>query len=88
MRNFSSRRIAVAAAAFSFGLLLLAFYTVLHYDQHPLELRPVISERNNTFSLPNRRLLQRAAMEPNRIWGEKCSKSDIVVNQGPTAPNA
>lgn len=25
-------------------------------------------------------------MEPNRIWGEKCSKSDIVINQGPTAP--
>ncbi|KAH1126300.1 hypothetical protein GYH30_015341 [Glycine max] len=25
-------------------------------------------------------------VEPNRIWGEKCSKSDIVINQGPTAP--
>ncbi|XP_010251330.1 PREDICTED: protein TAPETUM DETERMINANT 1-like [Nelumbo nucifera] len=27
-----------------------------------------------------------ALIEPNRIWGEKCSKSDIVVSQGPTAP--
>ena len=27
-----------------------------------------------------------AMVEPNRIFGEKCTKSDIVVNQGPTAP--
>ncbi|KAL2347070.1 hypothetical protein Fmac_001070 [Flemingia macrophylla] len=27
-----------------------------------------------------------ARVEPNRIWGEKCSKSDIVISQGPTAP--
>ncbi|MED6213124.1 hypothetical protein PIB30_090196 [Stylosanthes scabra] len=26
-------------------------------------------------------------VEPNRIWGDnKCSKSDIVISQGPTAP--
>ena len=25
-------------------------------------------------------------VEPNRIWGEKCSKADIVINQGPTSP--
>lgn len=25
-------------------------------------------------------------VETNRIWGDKCSKSDIVINQGPTAP--
>lgn len=25
-------------------------------------------------------------MEPDRIWGEKCTKSDIVINQGSTAP--
>ncbi|KAK9072359.1 hypothetical protein SSX86_008793 [Deinandra increscens subsp. villosa] len=24
--------------------------------------------------------------QPNRIWGDKCSKSDIVINQGPTDP--
>nr|XP_043617746.1 protein TAPETUM DETERMINANT 1-like [Erigeron canadensis] len=23
---------------------------------------------------------------PNRIWGDRCSKSDIVISQGPTAP--
>ncbi|KAI3878718.1 hypothetical protein MKX03_007180 [Papaver bracteatum] len=25
-------------------------------------------------------------VEPNRIWGEKCFKSDINVNQGSTSP--
>ncbi|KAL7601371.1 hypothetical protein Lser_V15G21292 [Lactuca serriola] len=25
-------------------------------------------------------------VEINRIWGDKCSKSDIVINQGPTDP--
>ncbi|GAA0169058.1 hypothetical protein LIER_23621 [Lithospermum erythrorhizon] len=24
--------------------------------------------------------------ETNRIWGDKCSRSDIVINQGPTSP--
>ncbi|GAA0138444.1 hypothetical protein Leryth_020121 [Lithospermum erythrorhizon] len=25
-------------------------------------------------------------MEPTRIWGDLCSNSDIIINQGPTAP--
>ncbi|XP_071901155.1 protein TAPETUM DETERMINANT 1-like [Coffea arabica] len=25
-------------------------------------------------------------VETHRIWGDKCSSSDIVINQGPTAP--
>ncbi|KAK6117786.1 hypothetical protein DH2020_048473 [Rehmannia glutinosa] len=25
-------------------------------------------------------------VEPNRIWSDKCSKSDIVISQGPTEP--
>ncbi|MCL7028723.1 hypothetical protein MKW94_006057, partial [Papaver nudicaule] len=29
---------------------------------------------------------QEEMVEPNRLWGEKCSKSDIVVNQGSTSP--
>ncbi|KAI3948376.1 hypothetical protein MKW98_013874 [Papaver atlanticum] len=29
---------------------------------------------------------QEEMVEPNRIWGEKCSKSDIIVNQGSTSP--
>ena len=27
-----------------------------------------------------------AEVKPERIWGDKCSKSDIVINQGPTEP--
>ncbi|MFS7964059.1 hypothetical protein Hanom_Chr08g00745691 [Helianthus anomalus] len=25
-------------------------------------------------------------VHPNRIWGDKCSNSDIIINQGPTDP--
>ncbi|XP_058781276.1 protein TAPETUM DETERMINANT 1-like isoform X2 [Vicia villosa] len=40
---------------------------------------------------PHRKLLQNPGteserVEPDRIWGEKCTKSDIVINQGSTAP--
>ncbi|XP_004501723.1 protein TAPETUM DETERMINANT 1 [Cicer arietinum] len=44
---------------------------------------------NFTLLSPHRKLLPRAKeiVEPNRIWGDdKCSKSDIVINQGPTPP--
>ncbi|KAK1407163.1 hypothetical protein QVD17_38774 [Tagetes erecta] len=39
------------------------------------------------FSLHRKLLLNDAQeVEPNRIWGDKCSTSDIVINQGPTDP--
>ncbi|CAK7336773.1 unnamed protein product [Dovyalis caffra] len=46
-------------------------------------------EGNYTVSAPHRKLLVRsmAMEEPNRI-GEKCTKADIVISQGPTAPLA
>ncbi|XP_011023942.1 PREDICTED: uncharacterized protein LOC105125271 [Populus euphratica] len=42
---------------------------------------------NYTVPFPHRKLLVRsmAMEEPNRI-GEKCTRADIVVSQGPTAP--
>ncbi|CAI8599062.1 unnamed protein product [Vicia faba] len=51
-------------------------------------------EEATNFTLvrtPHRKLLPNHAteaerVEPNRIWGEKCTKSDIVINQGSTAP--
>ncbi|XP_022736926.1 protein TAPETUM DETERMINANT 1-like [Durio zibethinus] len=56
----------------SLGLKLLAF-RIKHW--------------NNTLPTPHRKLLRGTAMEePNRSWGEKCTKADIVINQGPTAP--
>lgn len=45
----------------------------------------VEGENATTLTVPHRKLLQHAMVEPNRIWGEKCTKADIVVNQGPTA---
>ncbi|KAI4343577.1 hypothetical protein L6164_010911 [Bauhinia variegata] len=48
-----------------------------------------LGDRSSTFSTWHRKLLHlhpaKALVEPNRIWGDKCSKSDIVINQGPTA---
>lgn len=47
--------------------------------------RSLIFHGHSTINkFPHRKLL--AMVETNRIWGEKCTKSDIVVNQGPTAP--
>ncbi|TQD75230.1 hypothetical protein C1H46_039239 [Malus baccata] len=52
-------------------------------------LKPESSEAaNSTLAAIHRKLLVRAAAmeEPNRIRGDKCSKADIVINQGPTPP--
>ncbi|XAR67872.1 hypothetical protein NMG60_11002805 [Bertholletia excelsa] len=52
------------------------------------ELSTVASERSNgDLSAPHRKLLRRAEeVEPNRIWGERCSKADVLISQGPTEP--
>ncbi|CAN0906037.1 Protein TAPETUM DETERMINANT 1 [Linum grandiflorum] len=37
---------------------------------------------------PRKLLISRSGMgikEPNRIWGEKCTRNDIVINQGQTS---
>ncbi|XP_010037382.1 TPD1 protein homolog 1 [Eucalyptus grandis] len=36
----------------------------------------------------HRKLLRLASAmeEPNRMWGERCSKADVVISQGPTSP--
>ncbi|KAL6319271.1 hypothetical protein AAG906_013945 [Vitis piasezkii] len=84
MRAFSNRPFSVVAATFLFFLvLLLASHTALQHGNG--------SEKSRlmgyiTLSVPHRKLLHRALVEPNRIWGEKCSKADIVINQGPTSP--
>ncbi|GMN56580.1 hypothetical protein TIFTF001_025699 [Ficus carica] len=42
---------------------------------------------NNILHGTHRKLLGAdQEVEPNRIWGEKCTKADIVISQGPTAP--
>ncbi|KAM7471547.1 hypothetical protein LguiA_009730 [Lonicera macranthoides] len=59
------------------------------YGRNSMESATIMPESGNqTVSGPHRKLLRRAAneVEPNRIWGDTCSKSDIVISQGPTAP--
>ncbi|XP_042948220.1 protein TAPETUM DETERMINANT 1-like isoform X1 [Carya illinoinensis] len=47
----------------------------------------VMDGNNAVLTVPHRKLLlHRGMVEPNRIKGEKCTRSDIVVNQGPTPP--
>ncbi|KAA8540659.1 hypothetical protein F0562_024422 [Nyssa sinensis] len=90
MRNLSLRqRIALIAATFAVGLLMIAFRVGLQYGHRSPESSSLVMSKgsNNTLSAPHRKLLHRATeVEPNRIWGDKCSKSDIVINQGPTTP--
>ncbi|XP_019437512.1 PREDICTED: protein TAPETUM DETERMINANT 1-like isoform X1 [Lupinus angustifolius] len=81
------RFVAIITASFVFlGLiaLLVGFCGGTHNDA-------VLEERsNNTLSITqHRKLLHRAntaMVEPNRIWGDKCSMADIVITQGPTTP--
>ncbi|OMO99417.1 hypothetical protein CCACVL1_03820 [Corchorus capsularis] len=91
-----NRRFLLVLSSFSVAVLFL-FLVALFSGQGKslgasfglklLNLRLRIKQGNDTLTTPHRKLLLGAAMEePNRIWGEKCSKADIVINQGPTAP--
>nr|POF26793.1 tpd1 protein like 1 [Quercus suber] len=71
-------KLAVALA--SLLLLFLAAFVVVS----GVESSIIFQGKTNIIKLPHRKLL--AMVEPNRIFGEKCTKTDIVVNQGPTAP--
>ncbi|KAI3472584.1 hypothetical protein Pfo_031166 [Paulownia fortunei] len=94
------RRLASFTAVFAvtFLLLIIGIYT----DHGLVEFSPVLSQKtssttaqNKTLSLTHRKLLNNGngkgmenekGVEPNRIWSDKCSKSDIVISQGPTEP--
>ncbi|KAF5207698.1 Tapetum determinant 1 like [Thalictrum thalictroides] len=69
------------ALGFSIFGLLITLYLVLEMVVPPNHYQTSTTTSNSS---QHRKLL--GHVEPNRIWGEKCSKSDIVVNQGPTAP--
>ncbi|GAV81579.1 hypothetical protein CFOL_v3_25033 [Cephalotus follicularis] len=78
------------------SLLLLGLVSVIAFlSDMGIEMvlgSPLFERGIETLSGPHRRkLLLRAGKglmeeELNRIWGEKCTKADIVINQGPTAP--
>ncbi|GMI67339.1 TAPETUM DETERMINANT 1 [Hibiscus trionum] len=82
-------RFVLVLSSVSLAVLFL-FLAVLFPDQcgsfgsDPMELK--IKQGNNTASSPHnhRKLLH--VKEPSRIRGEKCSKADIVINQGATPP--
>lgn len=82
-------RIGLNSAVFAFFLLLII-------GSELFTGRPIgpnfTAEENSAVTVeknagPHRKLLNEGnEVETNRIWGDKCSKSDIVINQGPTAP--
>ncbi|XP_052175251.1 protein TAPETUM DETERMINANT 1 isoform X2 [Diospyros lotus] len=83
LRNPSlRRRIALVAATFAVGILMIEFYAGQRFDHRSLNQEG----GKASLSALHRKLLHRAEVEPNRIWGGKCSKSDIVINQGATEP--
>ncbi|XP_042497991.1 protein TAPETUM DETERMINANT 1 [Macadamia integrifolia] len=94
----SNRRIALFAfmVAFSVGIVLTLLTGMQHVQHRLFDRRAVrISEQSNrNSSSSHRKLLHSAAeagagvgvVDPSRAWGEKCSRSDIVVNQGATSP--
>ncbi|KAH7865189.1 hypothetical protein Vadar_003366 [Vaccinium darrowii] len=95
--SFSRFVIALIAAIFAVGLvILIAFPNAgLSVGHGSVEVSRVACEGGAAaLSVPHRKLLRRATEEeeeveakPSRIWGDnKCSISDIVINQGPTSP--
>lgn len=92
MEPCSVRPIAVLVTVSFFSLGLLAVLSGMGGETRIGSIVSVwigLEEGTNTLPSMHRKLLgsgPSARVEPNRIWGDKCSKSDIVINQGPTAP--
>ncbi|KAE9608594.1 hypothetical protein Lalb_Chr08g0237361 [Lupinus albus] len=86
------RFVAIVTASFVFLVLvsLLAGFSRGNRNDTVLSVLMGLEEgSNNTLpTILHRKLLHRdtAMVEPNRIWGSKCSMSDIVITQGPTTP--
>ncbi|KAL3631722.1 Protein TAPETUM DETERMINANT 1 [Castilleja foliolosa] len=73
---------AVLILALVFLVLIIGFT-----DYVSVDFSPVLSQKG-TLSLTHRKLLNNdeneKGVEPDRIWSDKCSKTDIVINQFPT----
>ncbi|KAK9080563.1 hypothetical protein SSX86_000321 [Deinandra increscens subsp. villosa] len=95
-----TRRIAVVTVTFSVVLLLVVAFVTGTLRFRRILMEPMrgsstlLDAHRTTYNSAinpgglHRKLLQNHAqvVEPNRIWGDKCSTSDIVINQGPTDP--
>ncbi|KAJ4973725.1 hypothetical protein NE237_006899 [Protea cynaroides] len=94
MKKLSNRRIALFAfaVAFSVGIVITLLTGMQHAQQRSMDPKAMrISKQNTRFtSSPHRKLFHTetsaGVVEPSRVWGEKCSRSDIVVSQGATSP--
>ncbi|KAJ8772495.1 hypothetical protein K2173_027672 [Erythroxylum novogranatense] len=83
MRAFSSCGLAAVLPS-KFSLLFMLTFLITG------EATGSFKDGNFTLgSAPHRKLLISRSIlteEPDRIWGEKCTNADIVINQGPTDP--
>ncbi|KAG8638626.1 protein TAPETUM DETERMINANT 1 isoform X2 [Manihot esculenta] len=92
MRTVSKPRVAVVLVLLISVVLLfmLIVSTAVDYSEGRSmgSSQPVSKGGKSTLFGPHRKLLRRslAVDEPDRIWGDKCTKADIVINQGATAP--
>ncbi|KAI3766043.1 hypothetical protein L2E82_16091 [Cichorium intybus] len=86
--NFSSRQpIALITATISVLLLvIISMAFVTGVPQYGSNSSTLMNTLGTTISGPNRKLLSHGEVLPDQIGGGKCSKSDIVINQGPTSP--
>lgn len=90
--SFSKRRIAVVTAIVSLLLLLALFVTGFKFNlQGGFYVNRMISSTiNDVLPSAHRKLLRspKKVNNPTRFWGDtqKCTESDILVNQGPGAP--
>ncbi|KAH6831534.1 tapetum determinant protein [Perilla frutescens var. hirtella] len=95
LSSLRQRSLASFTAVFAVTLLLLIIG--IYTDGGFMEFSAVVSEKNNLLFLTHRKLLNDGkrkgdknenenGVEPNRIWSDKCSKSDIVISQGATEP--
>ncbi|XP_075480251.1 protein TAPETUM DETERMINANT 1 [Primulina tabacum] len=96
------RRIAsfTAVLAVTFSLLVIQTYSdhcKLQVSKVLTEKKNLMETQNTSSVNTHRKLLVLAPrkedekgnekkVEPNRIWSERCSKSDIVISQGATEP--
>ncbi|XP_023520053.1 protein TAPETUM DETERMINANT 1-like [Cucurbita pepo subsp. pepo] len=89
----TTQRVSVIfASVFFIFFLVSAILTdldIIHSFMEPSPPSFLRMDLKSAIGAPYRKLLltrEATIEEPTRIWGEKCTKSDIVINQGPTAP--
>ncbi|KAM0979260.1 hypothetical protein EV1_015045 [Malus domestica] len=81
--------VAVVASLLLFGVVAAVVLVLALGFDGAGNLKSELSEAgNSTLTAIHRKLLIRATAmeEPNRIRGDKCSRADVVINQGPTSP--